>query len=148
MSINSNQDDIIAIRGTLLSYQDDPFKKPINECLVYESDGLILIKSGKIAAVGTASEILKKLPVGTKIIEYKNALITPGLIDCHVHYPQTQIIGAYGKQLIDWLSKYTFVAEQNFNDKVHASEVAKVFARGDPLWYHYIRFFVLLIGVS
>ena len=50
-----------------------------------------------------------------------------GFIDCHVHYPQTQIIGAFGEQLIDWLNKYTFVAEQQFADKEHAREVAKVF---------------------
>jgi guanine deaminase len=50
-----------------------------------------------------------------------------GFIDCHVHYPQTQIIGAFGEQLIDWLNKYTFVAEQQFADPVHAREVARVF---------------------
>ena len=50
-----------------------------------------------------------------------------GFIDCHVHYPQTQIIGAFGEQLIDWLNKYTFIAEQQFADKEHAREVARVF---------------------
>jgi guanine deaminase len=52
-----------------------------------------------------------------------------GFIDCHVHYPQTQIIGAYGEQLIDWLNKYTFIAEQQFADKDHAREVARVFLK-------------------
>ena len=50
-----------------------------------------------------------------------------GFIDCHVHYPQTQIIGAFGEQLIDWLNKYTFIAEQQFADQEHARAVAKVF---------------------
>jgi len=54
-------------------------------------------------------------------------VILPGFIDCHVHYPQTQIIGAYGKQLLDWLNQYTFVAEQQFADPAHASVVAKLF---------------------
>jgi guanine deaminase len=52
-----------------------------------------------------------------------------GFVDCHVHYPQTQIIGSYGEQLIDWLDKYTFVAEQKFASKDHARAVAKVFLR-------------------
>ena len=47
----------------------------------------------------------------------ENSLILPGFIDCHVHYPQTEIIGAYGAQLIDWLNKYTFIAEQNVKNK-------------------------------
>jgi guanine deaminase len=53
----------------------------------------------------------------------------PGFIDSHVHYPQTQVIGSFGEQLIDWLNKYTFIAEQRFADKKHAREVATVFLR-------------------
>ena len=52
-----------------------------------------------------------------------------GFIDSHVHYPQTEIIGAYGAQLLDWLNKYTFVAEQRFADKRHARAAAQVFLK-------------------
>ncbi len=116
-----------AIRGAVLSFKDDPFQKDLSECLVYESDGIILIEDGKIKEFGPASEIKGKVPEGTEIVHYKDSLITAGFIDCHVHYPQTQIIGAYGKQLLDWLNKYTFVAEQAFSDKSHAAKIAKVF---------------------
>jgi guanine deaminase len=44
-----------------------------------------------------------------------------------VHYPQTQIIGSHGEQLIDWLNRYTFVAEQAFASAEHARAVAEVF---------------------
>ena len=71
-----------------------------------------------------------QLPAGTVIKEYgRDTVIMAGFIDCHVHYPQTQIIGAFGEQLIDWLNKYTFIAEQQFADKEHAREVAKVFLK-------------------
>ncbi len=53
----------------------------------------------------------------------------PGFIDCHVHYPQISIIGAHGEQLLDWLNKYTFVAEQKFADAAHARETARVFLK-------------------
>jgi guanine deaminase len=96
---------------------------------MYEPDGLVVMENGKITAVGPASETLSAVPDGVEVTTYDNALILPGFIDCHVHYPQTEIIGAYGKQLIDWLNKYTFVAEQNFKNKDHAREVAKVFLR-------------------
>ena len=118
-----------AIRGQVLSYRADPFRNAIDDCVMYEPDGLVVMENGKITAVGPASETLSAVPNGVEVTTYDNALILPGFIDCHVHYPQTEIIGAYGKQLIDWLNKYTFVAEQNFKNKDHAREVAKVFLR-------------------
>ena len=39
------------------------------------------------------------------------------------------MIGAYGAQLIDWLEKYTFVAEQQFADPRHAERRREVFLR-------------------
>ena len=47
--------------------------------------------------------------------------------DRALHYPQAPIIGAGGKRLIDWLSHYTFVAEQRFADRGYAERVADVF---------------------
>ena len=119
----------IAIRGSTLTFNDNPFAKPINSCFKYEEDALIVLHDGLISKIGPAADMLKTLPSDISIQHYRNALILPGFIDCHVHYPQTEIIGAYGKQLIDWLNKYTFVAEQNFRDKSHATKAAKVFLR-------------------
>jgi guanine deaminase len=68
------------------------------------------------------------LPGGAKVRHYgKDSLILAGFVDCHVHYPQTQIIGSYGEQLTDWLNRYTYAAEQQFADAEHARAVAKVF---------------------
>ena len=50
----------------------------------------------------------------------------PGLIDTHIHFPQTQVIASYGAQLLEWLQKYTFVEEQKFADPAHAARVAGV----------------------
>ena len=118
-----------AIRGQVLTYTGNPFRKPVNECFRYESDGLIVMKDGMVTAFGPASDLMASLPKGVPVEHYDNSLIVPGFIDCHVHYPQTEIIGAYGKQLIDWLNKYTFVAEQHFRNEDHAREVARVFLR-------------------
>jgi guanine deaminase len=119
----------VAIRGSTLTFKDNPFAKPVSECVSYEEDAIIVLENGLISKIGPASDVLKELPKGISVKHYPDSLIMPGFIDCHVHYPQTEIIGAYGKQLIDWLNKYTFVAEQHFRDKSHATEVAKVFLR-------------------
>ncbi len=51
----------------------------------------------------------------------------PGFIDAHIHYPQTQVIGSYGAQLLDWLHNYTFVEEQKFADPGHCARIAEFF---------------------
>ena len=69
-----------------------------------------------IVAVGEAAALLPTLPPGTPVDHYPDQLVLPGLIDTHIHYPQTQVIGSYGAQLLEWLQKYTFVEEQKFKD--------------------------------
>ncbi|GLQ05400.1 guanine deaminase [Sneathiella chinensis] len=118
-----------AIRGSIVSFRDDPFLVGEEDFLYYEQDGLVVMEAGKITAVGPADRLLPTLGDDVPVTRYGDGLILPGFIDCHVHYPQTQIIGAYGKQLIDWLNKYTFVAEQNFSDRDHASLAAHLFLK-------------------
>jgi len=120
----------IALRGPVLTYTGDAFANGLASTMRYEPDAVVAMAGGKITHFGPAHEVLKQLPGGTPIKRHgSDALIMAGFIDCHVHYPQTQIIGAYGEQLIDWLSKYAFVAEAHFADKAHAREAAKVFLR-------------------
>ena len=119
---------LTAIRGPVLTYTGDPFHEGLESTMRYEPDAIVAMADGRITHFGPASEVRAQLPKDTVVKEYgRDTVIMAGFIDCHVHYPQTQIIGAFGEQLIDWLNKYTFVAEQQFADKEHAREVAKVF---------------------
>ena len=45
--------------------------------------GLVLIRNGRIAAVGSRDSI--RLPAGTKVVDLGEATLLPGLIDAHVH---------------------------------------------------------------
>ena len=119
-----------AIRGPVLTYSGDPFQLGLERTLRYEPDAIVAIAHGRIARVGPAPQVRPLLPPGTRIVDYgRDALISAGFIDCHVHFPQIPIIGSGGLQLIDWLNKYTFVAEQRFVDPKHARGVARVFLR-------------------
>jgi len=62
-----------------------------------------------------------------KVHDYRDKLIMPGFIDTHVHYPQIDMIAAYGEQLLDWLNNYTFVTEANFGDPKVAHDTAQFF---------------------
>ena len=120
---------VSAVRGQAISFHDDPFHKAAKDCFVHYEDALVVMEGGKIQAVGPYATLASTLPAGVAPIEYPHAVICPGFIDAHVHYPQVQMIGAYGSQLLDWLEKYTFVAEQQFADADHAAAVATLFLR-------------------
>lgn len=116
-----------ALRGPCLTFTANPFENGDDSSFRYEPDGLVLIQDSHIRAFGNFTE-MKPLVASVPVTHYgPNSLILPGFIDCHVHYPQTQVIGSYGRQLIDWLNDYTFIAEQQFGDLDHASRVAQVF---------------------
>ncbi len=114
----------------MLTYRSDAFQHGLRQTMHYDPDAIIAVADGRITHFGPAQNIRRLLPPDTRVEDYgRDSLITAGFIDCHVHFPQTQIIGAGGEQLIDWLNKYTFVAEQRFSDKTYAREVARVFLR-------------------
>lgn len=117
-----------AYRAAILHSIADPAVVGIEQSFQYFEDGILLIENGKVVQVGAASELLPKL-AGVEIREYRDALITPGFIDTHIHYPQTGMIASYGEQLLDWLETYTFPTEQQFADKAHASDVAAIFLK-------------------
>jgi len=120
---------IKAYRAALLHCLADPREVGIEASHEYFEDGLLVVEDGKVVRNGHAADLLSTLPAGTEVIEYKDALITPGFIDTHIHYPQTGMIASYGEQLLDWLDTYTFPTERAFADKTHAGEVAQVFLR-------------------
>jgi guanine deaminase len=116
-----------AIRGRLLTFLRAPRGAGDAQSYRYVEDGIILVKDGRIDAIGSADEISPRLQAGVPIERQADALILPGFIDPHIHYPQTQVIASYGAQLLEWLEKYTFVEEQKFADPAHAVRNAEFF---------------------
>jgi guanine deaminase len=114
------------IRGRVLSFTDDPAESGARAYSLIDN-GAVLVSGGLIEAVGEAPDIIARAPAGALVDDQKGCLITSGFIDAHVHYPQTQVIGSYGKQLLDWLANYTFVEEQKFADPAHCARVADFF---------------------
>ncbi len=116
-----------AIRGAFLDFIDDPFFIDELESVRYYPDGLLVIdETGHIHAFGdyeTLSERYGNLPIKT----YRDRLIVPGFIDTHIHFPQVGMMAAYGEQLLEWLNKYTFPTERQFQDKDYAREMADRF---------------------
>jgi guanine deaminase len=120
----SSSDGLHGIRGPLLDCIANPFHD--EDAIRYQPDGLLVIQDDLIKACGDYGERCGDYP-GLTIAHYPDRLIIPGFIDCHVHYPQTEIIAAYGAQLMDWLDRYTFPAERRFADPEHARRIASFF---------------------
>ena len=116
-----------AIRGRLLTFVRAPRGAGDAQSHRYIDDGLIVVKDDRIEAVGPADELAARLPAGMPVDHHAGALILPGFIDPHIHFPQTQVIASYGAQLLEWLEKYTFVEEQKFADPAHAARNAGFF---------------------
>jgi guanine deaminase len=116
-----------AIRGRLLTFLRAPTGAGDAQSYRSIDDGIILVKDGKIEAVGPAAELTARRPAGIPVEHFAGALIMPGFIDPHIHFPQTQVIASYGTQLLEWLEKYTFVEEQKFADPQHAARNAEFF---------------------
>ncbi len=123
-----------AYRAALLHMLDDPCRTPAAEAFAYHEDGLLVVEDGHVAAFGAYADLAPSLPERTPLEAFPGKLIVPGLVDAHIHYPQTDVIAAWGSQLLDWLHSHTFPAEQAFADRAHADEAAQFFC--DELLRH------------
>ena len=115
--------------------RDVPLLPVVNGVWVYPeyiADGALVVDdaTGLIVDYGSSETILAEYghaQAPVQIHDYKNKLIMAGFIDTHVHYPQIDMMAAFGEQLLDWLNNYTFVTEANFADPKVAHDTAQFF---------------------
>ena len=70
---------------TLAGMNDGPRAKRGMRRLGIIKDGAVAVKDGRIAAVGTTKGVLGRLREGFETLDASGRLVTPGLIDPHVH---------------------------------------------------------------
>ena len=109
--------------GQTLHFSGNPMTTSWEDAVQIDSDGGVLIKADKIIAVGAAAALRSAHPEAC-VHDYGDALLCPGFVDAHVHYPQTAIIASWGKRLIDWLNSYTFPEEMRLADPDYAAQIA------------------------
>ncbi|EPP8557596.1 guanine deaminase [Serratia marcescens] len=119
-----------AIRGNFFDIAacvEEP--QQLDERLRHIPDGLLLLNGGVIVWFGSWQQGEALLPPGFAVTEYRDKPIVPGFIDTHIHYPQTEMIAAYGDQLLDWLNNYTFPTESRYGCERHADAMSAFFLR-------------------
>lgn len=119
-----------AIRGRFLDIQNTVAQaRDIHDQVRYVEDGLVIIHEGKIQWFGPWREGQSRLPTDLELQHYPDQLIVPGFIDTHIHFPQTEMVGAYGEQLLEWLNTYTFPTEIQFQDASYSEKIAEFFVQ-------------------
>lgn len=81
----------------------------------FRRGGLAVDGAGKILAHAERDALLAQFP-GATVVDLGGKLILPGFVDAHVHFPQLDLIGSYGEELLGWLERYTYPAEAAFAD--------------------------------
>ena len=103
-------------------------RQPGRPRAIYLEDGAVLVAGRANRGGRRGARHSRRAPLTARrstIIRAHSSC--PGFIDAHIHYPQTQVIGSYGAQLLDWLHNYTFVEEQKFADPGHCARIAEFF---------------------
>ncbi|MDO9481218.1 MAG: guanine deaminase [Hydrogenophaga sp.] len=113
-----------AYRAAILRFSDD-------QTPVYDPDGLLVVgpdATGRrvVRAVGDFRTLGDRFP-GVAVEDLRGHILAPGFVDLHIHYPQTDVIGAPAAGLLPWLENYTFPHESRFSDATYARGVAEFF---------------------
>ena len=94
--------DLIIRGGTVVTMDD---RRRVIE------DGSVVVRGGRIIAVGKGAEIDGKY-TARETIDARGKVVVPGLINGHTHIPMTLFRGlADDLDLNEWLTKYIFPAE-------------------------------------
>ncbi|ARF50339.1 guanine deaminase [Pantoea stewartii] len=92
----------------------------------YLDDGVLTLREGRVVDLRPWQESTDSLNAGG-MIDLRGKLIIPGFVDCHIHYPQTEMIGAFGEQLLEWLNQYTFPVEAQYHCPDYAAQMSAFF---------------------
>lgn len=92
----------------------------------YLEDGMLLLREGRVVGLHEWQSVSEQLNPHD-IIDMRGKLIMPGFVDTHIHYPQTEMIGAFGEQLLEWLNQYTFPVEAQYHCPDHAAQMSAFF---------------------
>ena len=78
-------------------------------------DGAVAVEGNKIIDVGKTEDLVKKYKAD-EVIDAKDKIVMPGLVDTHVHLAQAMIRGcADDVSLITWLKDRVWVLQGNYN---------------------------------
>lgn len=109
------------VRGQVISFGAMPgdFRHDAKGAVVIGDDGTI-IWTGPITLLPQAFRAIE-------VDDYDDCLVLPGFVDPHIHFPQYRMLAAPGRDLLDWLNRFTFPEEMRYGDPIYAQSRAEIF---------------------
>lgn len=114
------------VRAQLFHTPADPFRE--ENALEALADGAVMVTAGSVVDVGDFYELRRRYPE-VPVHDQRDALLLPGLVDAHVHYPQLPVVGAMGLRLLEWLDLRTLPEEARLAEPGYARSRARAFLR-------------------
>jgi guanine deaminase len=114
-------------RAQVMHTPRDPFTE--GDALEAFSDGALAFADGRIEAAGSFDQVRRAYP-DAEVRDERDAILLPGFVDTHVHFPQLAIMGSMGLGLLDWLERYALPEEARMADPEHARRIAREFVAG------------------
>lgn len=119
---------IRVIRGQVVSFGAEAGE------VRHEEHGAVAIgDDGRIAWMGAAANLPPSW-ASAPADDFGRSILMPGLIDAHIHFPQYRMLAAPGRDLLDWLTRFTFPEEARYADPAYGARAAKIFL--DRLFQH------------
>jgi guanine deaminase len=116
------------VRAQIFHTPRDPFAYGA-DALDAHADGGLAFENGRIVGLGPFWAVRDAHP-DAEVIDASGALLLPGLVDLHVHFPQVPVIGAMGATLFEWLARHALPQEARLADPAYAERTAQGFVRG------------------
>jgi guanine deaminase len=117
---------VTLFRATVVDAPANPFA---GGRLRSDDDCGLLVRLGVIIARGPF-ETLRTAHPDEPVLDLREGILLPGMVDTHVHFPQVRIIGGLGLPLLDWLDQCALPEEMRLADVDHARGVARDFVAG------------------
>lgn len=108
------------IKGQTLSFAADGGA-------IHEAKGAIVVGDDGTILWSGPQPLLPHAFRQAEVDDYTGMIVMPGFIDAHIHFPQYRILAAPGKDLLDWLTRFTFPEESRYAGSAHAGAAAEVF---------------------
>jgi guanine deaminase len=117
---------VVIYRARVFDTPDNPFT---GGQLRSETDIALVVDDGLITA-RTDFAAARNAHPDAEVVDLRDGVLLPGLIDTHVHLPQVRAIGHLGKPLLEWLDQCALPEEARLGEPAYAEAVAGEFLTG------------------
>lgn len=109
----------------IIAFNGDP-KLLGDKAITEYKIGALVVENSKISWVGERANLPHEY-ADLSADDYGKKYLMAGFIDPHLHFPQYRMLAAPGKNLMDWLTRFTFKEEARYGDVGHATNAAEKF---------------------